>query len=343
MTHTLEPRLTVRAVRPLISALRVMGHDAAQLAAGVGLESATLNDPDARVPMRAAVALLSHAAEQAGDANIGFHLAQHAELSAFDVHFYAMASSPTLGAAYALLSRYQRLIHDTSRVELERQGDCAILRHSLPGDRAAPRQSAEFLVTTWVRGGRVITGVDWAPLEVRFAHPPPSDTSEHERFFRAEVRFGTGANELVMRTSLLETPCIGADAGLAEVLERYAADRLERAPRSGGIADRVSHALTADLRGGDPTAAGLAARLKMSVRTLNRLLADEGTSYRELLDARRRDIATRYLAGNDVSIAEVAFLLGFSELSSFHRAFKRWTGQTPGEFRTRSHTRTESR
>jgi AraC-like DNA-binding protein len=91
--------------------------------------------------------------------------------------------------------------------------------------------------------------------------------------------------------------------------------------------------------GADPTAARLPARLKMSVRTLNRLLAGEGTSFRELLDARRRDLATRYLAGNDVSIAEVAFLLGFSELSSFHRAFKRWTGETPGEFRTKSHTR----
>jgi hypothetical protein len=266
MRSTLEPRLTVRAVRPLLSALRVMGHDAARLAGRVGMDDATLNDPDARVPMAAAVALLALAAEQAGDADIGLHLAQHAELSAFDLHFYAMASSPTLGAAYALLSRYQRLIHDTSRVEIGREGDCAVVRHALPGDRAAPRQSAEFLVATWVRAGRVITSVDWAPAEVRFAHPPPVDVSEHRRFFRAGVRFGAGMNALVLPASLLDTPCTGADAGLAEILERHAADRLDRAPRTSAIADRVSHAIADGLRGGEPTAAGLAACLKMSVR-----------------------------------------------------------------------------
>jgi len=337
--HSLEPRLTARAVRPLLSGFRAMGHDAARLAEAVGLDEGALNDPDARVPMHVAIALLARAAEQAGDPNVGLHLAQHADLSTFDVHFYAMASSPTLGAAYALLSRYQRLIHDTSRVELEREGDRAVLRHRLPGNRPAPRQSAEFIVAAWVRGGRVITGMDWAPLEVRFAHPPPTDYSEHARFFRADVLFETGANALVLPAALLDTRCTRADPALADVLERYAADRLERAPRTSSIADRVSHALADDLRGGEPTAAGLAARLKMSVRTLNRLLAGEGTSYRELLDARRRDAATRYLSGNHVSIAEVVFLLGFSEASSFHRAFKRWTGQTPGEFRRRQHAR----
>ena len=88
-----------------------------------------------------------------------------------------------------------------------------------------------------------------------------------------------------------------------------------------------------ELRVGDPTAKRLAARLKMSVRSLNRVLAAEGTSYQELLDGVRRDVAERHLAGDHVSFGEVAFLLGFRELSSFHRAFKRWTGRTPAQFR----------
>jgi hypothetical protein len=118
-----------------------------------------------------------------------------------------------------------------------------------------PRQSAEFLLAAWVRGGRAITGVDWAPLEVRFAHPPPSDLAEHKRFFRADIRFETGVNALVLPTALLDTPCTRADPALADVLERYAADRLERAPQTSSIADRVSHALADDLRGGRPAAA----------------------------------------------------------------------------------------
>ena len=147
------------------------------------------------------------------------------------------------------------------------------------------------------------------------------------------MHFAMGENALVLPAPLLETPCVRADPALVAVLDRYAAERLEQAPRTSSIADRVRSALGDELRGGEPTAARLATRFKMSVRSLSRLLAAEGTSFRELLDALRRDLATRHLAADQLSIGEVAFLLGFSELSSFHRAFKRWTGRTPAEFR----------
>jgi AraC-like DNA-binding protein len=140
-------------------------------------------------------------------------------------------------------------------------------------------------------------------------------------------------NALILPTGLLHTPCARADPALVAVLDRYAAERLEHVPRTDSIADRVRTVLGDELRGGEPTAARLAARLKMSPRTLNRALAAEGTSYRQLLDALRRELAERHLAGDQLSISEVGFLLGFCELSSFHRAFKRWTGRTPARFR----------
>ena len=329
----LKPHLTVRAIRPLVSGLRELGQDPAPILAAIGIDDTTLNDPDGRVPTSVAMALLARAAEQTGDTNLGLHLAQRAELGSFDVHFYAMASSSTLGEAFERLCRYQRLIHETSRVELEVRDERAVLRHQLAGGKAVPRQTAEFLLTAWVRAGRVVAGVDWVPLKVHFAHPAPPDSSEHTRFFRADVHFLMGENALLLSTALLRTPCVRADPALVAVLDRYAADRLEQAPRTSSIADRVRSVLADELRGGEPTAARLAARLKMSVRSLNRFLAAEGTSYRELLDALRRELAARHLAGEHVSIAEVGFLLGFSELSSFHRAFKRWTGRTPAEFR----------
>src|SRR5262245_63139382 len=105
------------------------------------------------------MALLARAVEHTGDPNLGLHLAEHAELGSFDVHFYAMASSPTLGAAYERLCRYQRLIHETSRVELEIDDDRAKLRHQFAGGTAGPRQTAEFLLTAWVRAGRIVNGV----------------------------------------------------------------------------------------------------------------------------------------------------------------------------------------
>jgi len=244
-----------------------------------------------------------------------------------------MASSPTLGAAYERLCRYQRLIHETSRVHLDVESDRAVLRHQLAGGAAAPRQTAEFLLAAWVRAGRVITGIDWAPDEVHFAHSAPADATDHARFFRTDVHFGMGENALVLPRRLLETSCTRADPALVAVLDRYAADRLAQMPQSHGIADRVRSELVDQLRGGEPSASRLAARLKMSVRSLNRLLAAENTSYQQLLDRLRRDLAERHLARQQMSISEVAFLLGYSELSSFHRAFKRWTGRTPAQFR----------
>lgn len=330
-----EPYLTVRAARPIVTGLRKLGYDPAPVLAAVGIEEAILDDPDAQFPMSAGVGLLLRAVEMTGDRDLGLHLAEQADLGVLDVHFYAMISSPTLGAAYERLCRYQRLIHETSRVTLDAGKDRATLRHQMPGGLAVPRQSAEFILAAWVRGGRVATGQDWAPLEVRFAHPQPADTREHARFFRAPVRFATGENALDLPASLLDLPCVGADASLLAVLDRYAADRLEQAPRSTRMADRVRAALAEDLRGGEPSVERLASRLKMSVRTLNRALAAEQTSYRKLLDQLRQELAVRLLRDPRVAIQEVAFLTGFSELSAFYRAFKRWTRQTPAEFRSR--------
>jgi AraC-like DNA-binding protein len=331
---SLEPHLTSRAIRPLVSGLRALGHDPAPILRAFEISESTVDDPDARIPMRSVIELLVRTAESTGDADLGLHLAERAELGSFDVQFYAMLSSPTLGDAYRRLSRYQRLIHETTRIELEVEGPRAELRHIMPGGTVVPRHSAEFLVTAWVRVGRVVTDTDWAPTEIRFAHPAPPDIREHERFFRAPVHFSMGQNCLAMPASLLETPCAHTDPGLLAVLDRYALDRLDRAPRSSSLADRVRSALAESLDGGEIQASRVGSRLKMSARTLHRALASEGTSFGEILETLRKELAARRLADERVSIGEIAFLLGFSELSSFHRAFKRWTGRTPAEFRS---------
>jgi AraC-like DNA-binding protein len=145
-----------------------------------------------------------------------------------------------------------------------------------------------------------------------------------------------GNNALILPASLLDTPCARADESIIAVLDRYAADRMEADLVSDDIVDRVRSTLGDELKGGEPTATQLASRLTMSVRTLSRSLAAAGTSYRQVLDDLRRELALRHLAGNRFSISEIAFLLGFVELTSFTRAFKRWTGETPAEFRRRT-------
>lgn len=312
----------------------MLGHDPTPHLAAAQIDSALLKDPDARVPATAVLEFWTRALETTGDENLGFHLAQHAEIGSFDVLFYLLATSPTLGSAYARMSRSQRLIHDSNIVELTTEGTRAVLRHRRPTGLPIARHSAEFVITTWVRAGRIVTNTHWSPVEVRFAHSRPFHFKEYSGYFKSPVRFSTGENAVVFSLSLLETPCAASDPVLLGVLDRYVADRVSHSPSApNSSVDRVRSAILDELRSAAATATGVAKKLKVSARTLNRILSDEGTTYRGLIDQVRRELATEYLRDRRISIGETAFQLGFSELSAFYRAFHRWTGHTPAEFR----------
>jgi len=330
----LAGNLTARAFRAMLSGIRALGHEPASWLAAADIAAPVLEDPDARIPVATVIEFMTLAVGATGDEHLGLHAAEHAELGAYDAPFYAMHASATLGAAYERLARYQRLFHDSSRAELRIEDGHAALRHRPAAGMLPKRQGAEFLLASWVRSGRAVTGVDWAPDEVRFAHPAPDDASEHRRFFCAPVRFGCGENAVWLAPELLALPCTRADAALAALLDRYAAERIDGTPAPGRLADRVRAMIEAGLPAGDVSATALAKRLGMSVRSLNRLLAAEGTSYQGVLDGLRHELAARGLSNPRVSVWQVAFDLGFSDLSAFYRAFRRWTGTTPAGFRT---------
>ncbi len=337
--RTVPATLGVRGLIPVVAGLRALGHEPEPLLHGVGIEPALLADPDARVPAAHVMRLLAEGAAATGDADLGLHLALAAPLAAFDVHAYVFLSSPTLGAGYERLCRLQRLINDRAQLTLTRTGKRATLRHALAGGLAIPRHSAEFVVAGWLRIGRVATGRDWSPLAVRFAHPPPADTAALEAHFRCPIRFAAGENALDFDAALLDAPSTAADPGLLAVLERHAGMLLEQVPAAPSLAERVRAALPDALRRGDARAATIAARLHMSVRTLQRGLADEGTAFADILDGVRHQLAVRELTAGRLAISEIAFLLGFAELSSFYRAFRRWTGRTPADYRSAAGTR----
>jgi AraC-like DNA-binding protein len=173
--------------------------------------------------------------------------------------------------------------------------------------------------------------------EVRFQHAAPKDTSEHERIFRAPVQFERGDSELVFESALLRLPLVEADPTLCAMLDRHAEELLTKLPRRGGLIDDVRALLRQSLNGGDPGLEAISQQLGLSPRTLQRKLKDERTSHQDLLDEMRRDLSVRYLQEPEMAICEVAYLLGFSEPSAFHRAFRRWMGTTPRAYR-RTHS-----
>jgi AraC-like DNA-binding protein len=254
-------------------------------------------------------------------------------VSLLDVQGYAALSSATLGEAMQRASRLHRLNHDTAQVGLFVEGQRAIWRHELPGGLPLPRHAAEFVIALTLVVARQITGIALQPLVVQFHHPEPNRTEEHSRLFQSKVLFSQEHTALVFSLETLSVPCKKADPALLLVLERHAKDLLDRLPKTNSLVDRVQALLASELHGGDPSAEHIAGKLKMGVRTLSRRLQDAGTSHKLLLDALRKELCTRYLEDRRLGIAEVTFLLGFSDTSSFHRAFKRWHDKTPAEYR----------
>ncbi|RME58564.1 AraC family transcriptional regulator [Candidatus Parcubacteria bacterium] len=331
-----EPYISVRAVQPVVTALGILGYDVADILQAVNISPALLRDADGKIPHGAIMRLWDYAQRVTGDDHLGIHLAEAAPIRSFEVHSYALLASPTLRDAYCRACRYQRLIHEATNLTFEERPDGGILQHALPDGRSVPRHPAEFLVTLWVRFGRLVAGQDWIPRLICFAHPAPDDTSEHTRVFRSQIRFSSGRTAMYIPDEILDIHNPRVDENLLTLLDRYAEGLLKKLPQTASTAERLRLWLHQVLSDGVPTTAEAARALNLSVRTLHRRLRDEGTSFRELLDQLRKERAVALLADQRCSIAEVGFLLGFAELSSFSRSFKRWTGKSPAAFRKQS-------
>jgi AraC-like DNA-binding protein len=325
-------------LRVCAEALERQGIDVASFLNGLSVERSALDDVDGRVPLDVDLALWDAAPVLSRDDDFGLHAAEQLRPGAFDVLSYTLSSSSSVGEAFRRLVRYNRVLHDVAQMDLVVAPEQARIEFSLTPE-GTPRHQAEFSFTVFLSFCRKGTGVDVTPLRVEFSHPAPADTSEHKRIFRAPLVFGKSPNALVLPPRVLDLPLLGANPGLSAVLARQVEDLLAGLPSGETVLTRVRRLIAAELCGGAPTAEIVARRMRTTPRTLHRWLSAEGTSYRELLNGLRRDLALRYLAQDRLAIGEAAYLLGFSDASAFHRSFKRWTGQTPAQFRTSGSSR----
>jgi AraC-like DNA-binding protein len=186
---------------------------------------------------------------------------------------------------------------------------------------------------------RLMAGSRWAPVEVQFAHPAPADSSEHVRVFRAPVSFDYPTNAFVIERELFDRPVPAADAQLYPILRRYLDRVLKEMPREEGLLVTVRRAIGEAMRDGDPTLAQVAKKVAAGPRTLQRQLKDHGLEFKRLVDDTRHRFSLNYLRDRKHTLTEIAFLLGYSEVSAFNRAFKRWTGSTPSEYRKKKSSR----
>jgi AraC-like DNA-binding protein len=327
------PTIASGALRKMLAHTGDYGIAPADLLAAIEVEPGLADDPDARVPIEKLHAAWNvlHARRPRDDGAV-LSAQQYAPGDYGLVGFVVMTSA-TFGDAFDQFVRYSGLWTDEPVFVRTDATVRLVHRHRFP-DSPGKRISTEAAFTELVQGARVVSQTRTVPQAVRFAHPAPRDPSAHDAFFGCEVRFGAGEDALEFRAADLALPLPRADAQLGAFL-RDAANRAlaKRGVDPASVLDQVRGMIAEELARGVPSIDDVARRMATSARTLRRRLEQHGTSFRELLDTTRAELARTYVADRRMPIAEVAFMLGFSEPTTFHRAFKRWTSTTPSAWR----------
>lgn len=291
-------------------------------------------DPDDRMPIALALELMRGGIEISGDPSIGLKAAAEVERGDYGVLEYVARSAPTIFAALEVLGRYLALVNDALRFNYEVKDGRVTIRFE--STIVLPRPSADFQSAAFYWATKLLLDPETAaaPVEVWFEHAQPDDVSEYRKTFGDnKVLFGMPNNGFTFAAELLERPLPSADEKLHALIRKHADALVAELPRAQSFTQRVRELLLKELEGGNPSAVRIASALHMSGRTLTRRLEDEGTTFKDLLDDLRKSLSLRYVGSTDLGLSEIAFLLGFSQSAAFHRAFKRWTAQTPLEYR----------
>lgn len=320
----------INAIRKTLLA---RGVDTDALFDRAGLDAGAIGDPNARYPVAATTRLWRLAVAETGDPALGLSVSQHVNQTTFHALGYTLMASATLAEAFHRLVRYFKLVTDAA--ELSFSCIDGGYRFRIDIDGVVPRPADEAIdafMVVYVRMCRRLYGRDLDPARVRLQRPEPADPAPWHAALRAPIEFGAAVNALEYPRAPLEAPLETANPELARLNEQAIAAHLTELERA-RVGNRVHAAIVDSLPNGAPTQDQIAMRLHMSTRNLQRRLADEGTSYRTLLERTRHELARGYLRDTRYSLDEITYLLGFAEASSFARAFRRWTGMSPSAFR----------
>ncbi|MBR9912536.1 MAG: AraC family transcriptional regulator [Gammaproteobacteria bacterium] len=320
-------------VQMVYPALQKMGLDVERVVRECRISPRLLKDRTARFPHSAQLQFWRLLEDLSGDPQIGLHLAENLQVYRGQVLEYLFLSSANFGEGLRRAQNYQRLISDATQFELQEHESTSrlVLRFAddgEPGFRHRNECFARFLL----RYFQAVTNGAFVAAQVDFNHSLAGDEAEYRRAFGCRVRFEQPVAALLFDTALLATPSSHAEPNLLRLHESLARKQLDRLTRQDLIGE-VEKVIAQSLELGQPSLEAVAAQLGMHERVLRSRLANAGTNFNRVLADYRCSLAKRLLAATDESISDVVYLTGFSEPSTFYRAFKRWTGLTPIEYR----------
>lgn len=332
-------RVALRTLRPLAGHLRAVGVEPARFFGELGIDLAGLLDPGASIPMPQHLEIWRRAEERLRDPNLGLHVLERLELRLLErvqhetewVVLQMFVLSPTLEQGLARFARYFPATFYGSEITITRASKVVEIRHQVLGAPQLPRSFAEFILGLLARLIHEIAAVPVRPRRIAFAHAAPSSLDSARRILPVRPDYAAEGSLIALDAGDLAAPIRAPNPVLLAGLERQGDQILARQPPLGSLVEQVRALITAGLGEGNPSAEAIADALQMSVRTLSRRLQGFGTSHRALYDEIRGALARRSLEEGR-AVHEVARALGFSEVSAFHRAFRRWFGCSPSEF-----------
>jgi len=327
-----NPGVCVTFFRPVTYGLGELGLEWRPLFSSCGIDPDLLDDSDARIPTEMFEAFWPRAAELTGDPCLGLHIGEQVRPLAVNIVGYLMMSSPTVREGLERVVRYQRLVLGRDEMTLVDRAYSPAVRFVDATWASVNVVQVEYLASLVLKFLDWITAIHFHASEVHFRHSPRGERSEYERILGCPVKFQCEYAELLLPRTGLNQPSLYASPEIAQLHQEHAERHLAELEDE-SIARKVKTLLMSHLDGGSCKLDETARTLQMSTRTLQRRLAEEGLSFSDLVDSLRRNLSLHHLENPNVGLAEIAYVAGFSDASAFNRAVRRWTGQTPLDFR----------
>lgn len=293
----------------------------------------TVRSPDSYIPVETYLRIQDEAAAYVNDPYLGLHMGEFAQPGSWSILGYLMMNCQTLGEAFEKAGRYQRIIGNVIQARAEfGPGTVRLVYFTPPHVPPMSRHCFEATFSSSVRLMRTLSGSPLNPLEVTFVYPAPDSLAEYERIFNCPVHFSSQDNSMTLDMRIGSLPVRLANPSLLAHFEQYARDFLAQMERKDETTQTVTRIILARLDDESLSIEKVAREMSVSVRTLQMRLEAEGVVFSDLLRDIRQRLAQKYLREN-YSVEQITYLLGFSEPSVFRKAFKKWTGVTPRQYR----------
>ena len=328
--------LTVGSLQSLCAAMRSHGCDPAALLCDYGLDAVRLAEPRGRLSIPRYMRLGHAAIQLTGNPALGLHMGRHARLADFGLAGVTAAQAPTVREAARTLTRFELLYARNCRGQSSFHEDAQggwMRFYSISPYNTYNRFVVDSILAGWHSQLSSLCQQSLSIEKVQIEFPPPPYADRYSEFFGCPVEFNAELNQLRLSHSALAQKGLDHSPHTWRELLHLCERELEQLTRTHSLQERITLILGPMLHGREPDLQGIARQLQLPTWTLRRKLAEEGTQFRTILNETRRDLAMAYIRDTELRFGEIAYLLGFSSAEAFQRAFKRWSGQTPGEFR----------